>query len=136
MTDPTPTAPKKRRTRKAPPGRLSKTQVDAVRTAAAEHGLSLNHNAEAHTAEAIASIEAQHLKLTRARSAVTREGTRMEDVVARAVSSEPTKANWYDFPGYLPREAACKAAGISPTQLTLLMERYRKRSTSKKGKRK
>lgn len=51
---------------------------------------------------------------------------RFERAVVLMASDQPSREDWYDHPGALPRKVLAQASGLSPVQLHRTMERYRK----------
>ena len=66
--------------------------------------------------------------------AAQRRRDEFEDRVARYVSAEPDRVDWYAHPGCFTRDEAAGAAGLTSTGLHRLMDRYRKRHPAPKLK--
>ncbi len=64
-------------------------------------------------------------RVERAKASYARARVDLDKLVARTISAEPTRVNWYDYPGALARREVADAAKVSPVQLQRLMERYR-----------
>jgi hypothetical protein len=81
--------------------------------------------AAAARAELLKELAATVDRIDRARASLAKARADQDRLVARAITADPRRVNWYDFPGPLSRSDVAGAAKLSPVQLSRLMERYR-----------
>jgi aryl carrier-like protein len=87
--------------------------------------------AEQDRVRALKAIEKERQRWDRAKATESKTRNRFEDLIAKAVSNEPLKVDWYQRPGPLASDQVRTAAKLDSVQLHRLMERYRKRHSKK-----
>jgi hypothetical protein len=83
---------------------------------------------------AVKALAATQARVDRAKASYARAGRVRDKAVALAVSAKPDRDDWYSHPGPVPAREVRDALGLSTMQLHRLMERYRKRAATIRGK--
>ena len=84
------------------------------------------HVAEQDRKRALKAIANERAKLDRAEATRKKAKDRFERTIAKAVTSDPTKVDWYTRPGPLRADQVREAAKLNSVQLHRLMERQRR----------
>jgi hypothetical protein len=90
------------------------------------------HIAEQDRRRALKVIQEERARLDRAEANHKKARARFERTIARAVTSDAAKEDWYTRPGPLPADQVREAARLNSTQLHRLMKRHRNDLTKSK----
>lgn len=77
--------------------------------------------------ELIRKLEHQRERVAKDQETLARSRATFERTVALMVSSQPDRADWYEHPGALDRDAVRQAARLTTVALHRVMERNRRR---------
>lgn len=90
------------------------------------------HIAHQDQRKAMKALKDEKAQLERAEANLKKRKVKFEKNLAAAVTTDPTRVDWYTKPGPLPADQVRDELRINSTQLHRVMERRRKEATQKR----